>query len=136
MDIDKVIQLREKCFSLRFEGANILFKYNNRKLAKICNGIGAEWFPEKVRNLVTWIFNYLEATSFLHDVEFEEQISFSLANSHFLTNGRIEIKDKYSWINPMRYIALRRVKQFYILLQTFGGIAYKNAGEKKDVSKQ
>lgn len=130
MDIEKVEYLREKCFSLCFHGADILFKYNNSKLSKICNGIGAEWFPEKVRNLVTWIFNYLEITSFLHDIEFEAQIGFSIANKHFLKNGKIEILNKYGWYNPMRYIALNRLKQFYILLQTFGLIAYKNAGDK------
>jgi hypothetical protein len=130
MDIKKVEILKSKCFSLKFIGAEILYKYSNKKLSQICNGIGADWFPEKVRNIATWIFNYLEATAFLHDVEFDEQISFSLANSHFLQNGRIEILNKFSWYNPMRYIALRRLKQFYILLQTFGLIAYNQAGDK------
>jgi hypothetical protein len=66
----------------------------------------------------------------LHDIEFEAQIGFSIANKHFLKNGKIEILNKYGWYNPMRYIALNRLKQFYILLQTFGLIAYKNAGDK------
>jgi hypothetical protein len=130
MDISKVKKLKEKCILLNFSGIEIFDKYTDNELSKICNGIGAEWFPEKVRNLVTWIFDYLEATAFLHDIEFEAQKSFDIANKNFLENGKIEIKYNYNWYHPMRYIALHRVKQFYALLETFGGIAYKKAGEK------
>ena len=131
MNADKAQELKEECFRLKFVGSEILFKYNNAQLAKICNGIGADWFPEYFREIVSWIFNYLSATAFQHDVEFEAQIGLALANEHFLINGEIEIKDKFAWYNPMRYIALRRLRQFYHLLVTFGHVAYNIAGLKK-----
>jgi hypothetical protein len=131
MTQSKAQELKEKCFKLKFVGSEILFKYNNSQLAKICNGIGADWFPDYFRDIVSWIFNYLSATAFLHDVEYEAQIGLSLANEHFLINGEIEIKSKFTWYNPMRYIAMRRLKQFYHLLETFGHVAYKIAGLKK-----
>ena len=138
MKLMKVKELRNKCHALKFEGVEILEQYTNNELRKICNGIGPEFFPEKWRKIITWIFKYLEATAFLHDVEFHTQIGFGRANAHFFINGIREVKAKFKWYNPFRYIGLHRVRQFCYLLKIFGIFAYENANlenikkEKKD----
>lgn len=136
MKLPKVKKLRKKCIELGFIGVDILDKYSNRELTSICNGIGADWFPKSVRKLIDWICEYLQATAFQHDIEFEAQIGFEVANAHFLINGRKEVKAKYKWYNPKRYIALRRARQFYILLEYFGYPAYLQAMEKKFKNKK
>ena len=130
MKLMKVKELRNKCHALKFEGVEILEQYTNNELRKICNGIGPEFFPEKWRKIITWIFKYLEATAFLHDVEFHTQIGFGRANAHFFINGIREVKAKFKWYDLRRYIGKRRVRQFYWLLKTFGTRAYNEARDK------
>lgn len=131
MKLSKIKKLRKLCIEFDFIGADILKKFSNRDLCKICNGIGADWFPEYARTLATWMFDYLNATAMQHDVEFFDQIGFETANAHFLINGRKEVKAKTKWYDIRRYIRLRKVQQFYILLENFGLKAYEQAGKQK-----
>ena len=130
MKLIEVKKLRKKCYTLGFEGVEVLENFTDNELRKICNGIGPEWLPEKYRKILTWIYKYMIVTAFLHDVEFEAQIGFHKANSHFFTNGNIEVRTHFKWYNPRRYIGLRRVRQFYWLLETFGIRAYNEAQNK------
>ena len=127
MNLMTVKKLRGKCHALKFEGVEVLEKFTDNELRKICNGIGPEWMPEKYRKILSWIYKYLEATAFLHDAEFEAQIGFHKANSHFFGNGNIEVRARFKWYDLRRYIGFRRVRQFYWLLETFGMRAYNEA---------
>ncbi len=127
MNLMTVKCLRKKCYALKFEGAEILERFIDNELRIICNGIGPEWLPKKYRKILSWIYEYLEATAFLHDAEFEAQIGFRKANEHFFVNGNIEVRAKFKWYNLRRYIGFRRVRQFYWLLETFGFRAYEEA---------
>ena len=135
MNLMQVKKLREKCHALKFEGVEVLEKFTDNELRIICNGIGPEWLPAKYRKVLTWIYKYLEATAFLHDAEFEAQIGFHKANSHFFTNGNIEVRARFKWYDLRRYIGFRRVRQFYWILETFGVRAYNEAGNKNNNKK-
>jgi hypothetical protein len=105
----------------------VLDRYTDNELRQICNGIGPEFFPEKFRKIITGIFKYLEATAFLHDAEYQAQVGFSLANTHFYNNGMKEVDAKFAWYDPRRYVGRHRVRQFTLALQLFGIRAYYNA---------
>ena len=136
MNLMQIKKLREKCHALGFEGVEILDKFNDNELRKICNGIGPEWMPAKYRKILNWVYKYLIATAFLHDAEFEAQIGFHKANAHFFTNGNLEVRANFKWYNLRRYIGFRRVRQFYWLLETFGMRAYNEAANKKQKRKE
>ena len=53
MNLMQVKKLREKCHALKFEGVDVLEKFTDNELRKICNGIGPEWLPEKYRRILT-----------------------------------------------------------------------------------
>ena len=127
MNIMQVKKLRKRCFELQFEGVEVLDLFTDSELRKVCNGIGPEWLPTRYRKIITWIFKYLETTAFLHDAEYQAQIGFAKANSHFFANGNLEVRAKFKWYDLRRYIGFRRVRQFYWLLETFGNTAYENA---------
>ena len=132
MKLIEIKKLRALCYALGFEGVEVLEKFTDNELRKICNGIGPEWLPEKYRKILTWIYKYLSATAFLHDAEFEAQIGFRKANGHFFVNGNIEVRAKFKWYNLRRYIGFRRVRQFYWILETFGVRAYNEARDKNN----
>jgi hypothetical protein len=131
MNLMQIKKLRETCHALKFEGVEVLEKFTDNELRIICNGIGPEFFPEKFRKIITWIFKYLEATAFLHDAEYQAQVGFSLANTHFYNNGMKEVDAKFAWYDPRRYVGRHRVRQFYWILETFGIRAYNEAGRRK-----
>lgn len=131
MNLMKIKELREKCHALGFEGVEVLDRYTDNELRIYCNGIGPEFFPEKCRKVITWIFKYLEATAFLHDAEYTAQVGFRKANAHFFTNGNIEVRANFKWYHPRRYIGMRRVRQFYCILEIIGNRAYYEAGIRK-----
>ncbi len=127
MKLMKVKELRNKCHALDFEGVEILEKFTDNELRKICNGIGPEFFPDAWRKVISWIYKYLETTAFLHDAEFQAQVGLHKANAHFFVNGNLEVIAKFKWYDLRRYIGKRRVRQFYWLLETFGCRAYNEA---------
>lgn len=131
MNLMKIKELREKCHALGFEGAEVLDRFSDNELRIYCNGIGPEFFPAKCRKVITWIFKYLEATAFLHDAEYTAQIGFRKANAHFFTNGIAEVYHNFKWYHPRRYIGMRRVRQFWWMLETFGIRAYEEARMRK-----
>ncbi len=135
MNLMQVKKLREKCHALKFEGVEVLERFTDNELRIICNGIGPEWLPTKYRKILSWIYKYLEATAFLHDAEFEAQIGFYKANSHFFGNGNIEVRARFKWYDLRRYIGFRRVRQFYWILETLGSKAYKEAENKNNNKK-
>jgi hypothetical protein len=55
------------------------------------NGIGAEWMPARLRNLVTKLFSKMEAAALIHDVEYlnpnKSYWNFTKANFRLFYNG-------------------------------------------------
>ena len=122
--LEKIKKLREKAYFLKLNGCELLEQFTDEELQKICNGIGAEWFPEKVRKIISAINPSFEASALLHDLMYHIDYGFDKSNELLKINGKIEAKAEYSWYNPIRYIALHRAKVFSRLCQKFGKNAY------------
>ena len=94
------------------------------KLCKICNGIGAEAWPAKLRDNATYFFRSIQATAAIHDLEYQEsdatESSRRKADRRFLANALAEIDYHYKWWNVKRYIAQRKAHIAYDAL-AYGG---------------
>ena len=94
--------------------------YSSRRLVKLYNGIGAEWMPKALRDLVTYICDRLEAAALLHDFEYTRKKKsywrFTVANVRLAYNAARSRR-------PFLGIAAA------ILCQLFGWGAYKAGRE-------
>ncbi len=122
--IDEIKKLKDKAIKLELYGHELLKSYSDEELQKICNGIGADFFPEKLRSIITSINPSFEASALIHDLMYHIDYGFEQANDLLELNGKIEAKSTYSWYNPLRYFAIRRAKIFANLCRKFGQDAY------------
>lgn len=132
--LEEIAALRQKCAELQLEGREILEKYSDAELQKICNGIGPDSFSKTMRSLVTNLHPTLEVVAFIHDVEFEEsdgtKESFTKSNDRYYTNGCISAKAEYAWYNPTRYVVIAQALRHSLTCQKFGWDGYKKQGDK------
>lgn len=132
--IEEIKSLRRKCSDLKLEGREILEKYSDKELQKICNGIGPEAFPKGIRSVTTSLHPTLEPVAMIHDVEFEEsdgiKSTFTAANDRYYTNGCKAAKAEYGWCNPVRYIVIAQALRHSRLCQLGGWFGFKEQGER------
>lgn len=138
--LEEIAALRARCLELTLEGSELLELYTDEQLREICNGIGPEFFPAKLREAVDALHPTLKPDAALHDVEFERSdgtwSAFSEANDRFLRNG-IRLADAtYAWYAPRRYIVRHHARRFYALLTAFGWIAWQQAFEARKARKK
>lgn len=122
-DLVKAKEMRNKAKELDLINCQLL--EDVELVAKTCNGIGAEWFPEWIRWAVTKLHPTLEVVSYIHDMEYEigGGIWVRMVNDfHWLCNGFTSGMKTYSWKQLRRYIVCGQTILFYILLR-FGGQA-------------
>lgn len=116
------------------ERCDLLRKYRNAPLQRICNGIGPEAFPPWVRRVVTTLHPTLEPVAAIHDVEWHESDgslrNFLASNLRFRRNGWRMAKWRYAWYDPRRYVVLRHARRFARLCTLFGWRAW-NKQERK-----
>lgn len=127
----EIARLRAQCLELRLEGSDLLELYTNEQLQEICNGIGPEFFPSRLRAAVSALHPTLEPAAFLHDIKYERSdgswSGFTSANSEFLRNG-IRLADaSFGWYNPRRYLVRADARRFHGLLTAGGWIAWQQA---------
>ena len=92
-----------------------------------CNGVGADWMPQVMRDLATALSPCMEIPAAIHDRRYAiggEAPGRLFADGEFLTNCLAMIERKYGWLNPLRYLMFHRANRYYTLLRTFGAIAY------------
>lgn len=132
--LEEIAALRQKCASLKLEGAEKLDKYKNAELQKICNGIGPEAFPYGVRSITTSLHPTLEPVAVIHDVEFEEsdglKSTFTAINDRYYTNGIAAAKAEYGWYNPVRYVVIAQALRHARLCQLGGWCGYRELHER------
>jgi len=82
----------------------------------VINGIGAQYMPQWMRNLMTWLF--WDTLSFhIHDVNFWQQVWFHKANYWLLKYSFISIANNYRNIHKDKwYRKLYRVPVYYLTL--------------------
>ena len=125
--IEEIKFLREKALKLQLVGYELLENFTDEELQKICNGIGAEWFPENIRKTLDKLCPSMRATAMIHDLQWYLQCDFAESNKTLKQNGIIEAKAEYPWYHPLRYVCIRRAKVFAELCQKFGFLAYCNS---------
>lgn len=94
----------------------------------ICNGIGAESFPEVIRELLDTLNPSLQVVACIHDIEWyesdETKQSFTESNERFKRNGYKVAKAKFAWYNPRRYFVMNQARRFGNICQAFGWDAW------------
>lgn len=131
MTIDEILTLREDALRMNLIGADRLLQFTPEALQNICNGIGADVFPDTIREALDKLHPTLRPVAMVHDVDYYLGLNsyedFSFANDKFLLNGRIAARFKHKWYNPRRYIVRKQAKIFAELCQVCGWFAYLQA---------
>ena len=94
---------------------------NLARSQRVCNGIGAGWFPDWLRWLVGVICPLLIVISLPHDIEYQQGGGIRarwVADWHFLTNGL-----RVAWYHRSRKAAYQAIV-LWIMLRLFGAAAF------------
>lgn len=113
---------------LRLARAELL---NTPEAGKICNGVGADWFPKWMRLLVTELHMSLEPGSWIHDMEYHiggGVLDRLAADWRFLTNGITCATAFHSGRCWRRYAAIASAIWYFILLRIGGQAAFNWGG--------
>ncbi len=129
MDRNELRQVRNRADRLKLIGRELLH-LPKETVMRNCNGIGPEWFPDKLRSFITWLNPRQKATAAIHDMMYACGHDFSRANDIFAINGKWEAVAAYKWYSPRRYIAIAKAQIFAKLCQKFGYMAWKVAQRK------
>ena len=116
------------CIELPIKGGRILLKEDPARVLEICNGVGPESFPSSLRSMIDLTHPYMITASIIHDLRYYygdgTKFYFFDSNLDFMDNTIVVADNMYGSINPMRYLARRRARQFRELLDRFGWDAY------------
>ena len=111
--LDQIRAMRREVNRLGLAGRDVLDKYRDAELRKLCNGIGPDFFPEWARELVTDLRPESELPAFIHDVEWYESDGtrehFTATNDRFAANGKLVAQARYRWYATVRHSAGRSI---------------------------
>ena len=95
---------------------------------RVCNGIGADWFPAKLRKMISKLNPSLVIVAQNHDLNYYfgcgTHSDFKAANEAFKWNGYKMAFHKYKWYNPLRYWVMMQATKFTLELNACGWPAY------------
>lgn len=135
MDIEEVLSLRSQAIRLQLQKYDLVLHYSPKELMAICNGIGAQSFPQILRELLDALHPTLRPVAYIHDIQWYEsdqtKESFTESNERFKRNGYKAAKAKYSWYNPKRYIVMNQARRFGNICQAFGWDAWLAGAEQR-----
>ncbi len=114
--LEQIKELRARTINEQLDGREILDKYSDEELQRICNGIGPDRFPWWLRWMVTKMHPTLESVAMIHDVQwYEREVrgapetesldreDFNTSNDMFRTNGYKAADYNFSECMPRRY---------------------------------
>ena len=123
------------CLTFSIGGGDILLKEAPDRAIDICNGVGPESFPASLRSMIDLTHPYMITASIIHDLRYYygkgTVFDFIDSNLEFMDNTIVVADNMYGRLNPMRYLARRRARQFRELLDRFGWDAYTKAIEER-----
>lgn len=129
--LQEILQIRNEVRRLNLAGADIVLIQPINLLAKIYNGTGPEFMPDKIRKLLDSIARVFLPGVMVHDIRFEfsdgSQASFHQANVELLVNCITCALDAYKWYQIRRYSSLLKAVTIYRACQKFGWIAWRSA---------
>ena len=97
-----------------------------------CNGIGAAWFPDRLRDFLDGAFPELEIVADIHDRRYSIGggiFARWIADFEFLRNG-LRVALRFAGISAKRRFLLARVSVKMYMLLAIGGAAAFNYKEK------
>lgn len=121
----------EVAVNLGLSGAELL---KHPKAQKACNGIGAEWMWDSLRELIGFFNPTLVLAADIHDMRCElggDEAARKSADDEFLANALICADAEYRWFNPLRYRVRKQARKFHLILRVFGKKAWEEAQKKK-----
>lgn len=116
--------------ALRFDlaGTEVFDRFTVDEIHEIWNGIGPEWMPSILRNMISGLHPSLAPVALIHDVEWSLSSKsvehFTATNNRFKENGKKIAFGLYCWYNPRRYMVWNQSVRFGKLCQMFGWNAY------------
>ena len=132
--LDEIAELCFEAEQLKLQGRSKLDRYSCAELRRLCNGIGAEWMPGFMRNLLNALSPFAEPAALIHDVDYFEgggEEARAAADRRFRTNIILTAKARYRWYHPLRYLAMARAGVFHLLLRLFGQTAWNGEEEER-----
>ena len=124
----QLLQILETIKSAKLNAPNAFVSAPIADLQKICNGIGADWQSEASRRKLTRMMSYAEASAAIHDWQYYmsngSESWRAAVDEEFLVNALREIRFKFKWYNPRRWLAERAVLVGYCVLQRVGRAAW------------
>lgn len=96
-----------------------------------CNGVGADWMPDSLTQIITKIAPIMEVPASIHDRRYILSVDRLSADTEFLANVMKVNELTYPWWNPLRYINRKRAERYYTYLRQFGGRAWEEAKKKQ-----
>lgn len=121
-EIEEKLKLAKE---LNLSGAELL--EDRERAVKVCNGIGAAWFPESWRDLLDGLFPELEIVADIHDRRYSIGggiLARWKADFEFLRNG-LRVALRFAGISAKRRFMLARIAvKMYVLLAVAGAAAF------------
>lgn len=128
-------EIREKqqlASAAGLSGAELL--NDTEAVRRDCNGIGAEWMPDRWRDRLGERYPELVIIADIHDRRYSEggtEADRQAADAEFRANGMKMAKYAYRWYDPRRYWVMWQVRKFAALLASFGALAFSYREEEK-----
>lgn len=123
--INELIKLVHK---FQLDGCDLVNTLTMEQMARAYNGIGPEWFPDKLRRVISWLHSDLTPAAFIHDLRFTYSdgtyAQFVAVNLELKTNGCKIARALYSWYDPRRYLRIMQSCFFKFCCDTWGSTAY------------
>lgn len=131
MDVETTKELVAEAVRLKLDGADRVAARPVEELAADFNGIGPEWFPEWVRQLLDDAYPFFLSSAMIHDDDYRHGdgsvVGFLDANRRLGENCRKAVLEEFGWYNPRRYKMLDKAGQFKFACDAFGWPVYKKA---------
>lgn len=111
----------------KLSGAELLL--DRERACRVCNGIGADWMPDWLREAISGLNPTLVLAADIHDIRYAlggTESERKAADDEMLENGIKLANHHYSRFDPRRYIVQFVMLQFYIKLRQFGAFAFKS----------
>lgn len=107
---------------------------DNQRARRICNGIGAEWFPAWLRDFVGALAPVLEPAAWIHDLDYTAgggAAERRKADWRFMVNGFRAARADFPLDRLRRYAVMLTTVRFWVLLRLFGAAAFDRGGGER-----
>lgn len=109
----------------KLSGAELLL--DRERACRVCNGIGANWMYEWMREAIGGLNPTLVLAADIHDIRYAlggTEMDRKAADDEMLENGLKLANYRYGWYDPRRYWVRKQMYKFHVILREFGGWAW------------